>query len=111
MKLHRLGLILIYYSVSLNQRHQTIFLLCLWFPVVFGGDVVKRNSYSRWVRDSALFWREVTRLICIFFRLLITYDGCRLSLSGSGQQPNAKCSGTAYLTSHRVVPISVLFKE
>ncbi|KAH9280412.1 WW domain-binding protein 2 [Echinococcus granulosus] len=39
-------------------------------------------------------------------RLLITYDGCKLTLSGSGQQPNGRYSGTAYLTSHRVIFLS-----
>ncbi|VUZ50183.1 unnamed protein product [Hymenolepis diminuta] len=36
-------------------------------------------------------------------RLLVTYEGCKLTLTGSGNQPNGKLGGSAYLTSHRVI--------
>lgn len=42
----------------------------------------------------------------ILFRLLVTYEGCKLTLSGSGQQPSGKFNGSAFLTSHRVIFLS-----
>lgn len=39
----------------------------------------------------------------IIFRLLVTYDGCKLALSGSGNQPKGSFTGHAFLTSHRVM--------
>ncbi|KAM7542181.1 hypothetical protein Aperf_G00000002272 [Anoplocephala perfoliata] len=46
--------------------------------------------------------------IVLFYgeRLLVTYEGCKLALSGSGQQPSGKFSGSAFLTSHRVIFLS-----
>uniref|UniRef100_A0A0X3PUK1 GRAM domain-containing protein n=1 Tax=Schistocephalus solidus TaxID=70667 RepID=A0A0X3PUK1_SCHSO len=43
--------------------------------------------------------------VILFFgeRLLVNYDGCELKLSGKGSQPKGNYSGTAFLTSHRVL--------